>query len=49
MTTHVERSIEVEVPVQMAYDQWSRFEEFPRFMSGVEEVRRVDDQLAVSL
>ena len=34
MTTHVERSIEVEVPVRMAYDQWSRFEEFPRFMSG---------------
>ena len=43
MTTHVERSIEVEVPVRMAYDQWSRFEEFPRFMSGVEEVRRVGD------
>jgi hypothetical protein len=43
VTTHVERSIEVEVPVRMAYDQWSRFEEFPRFMSGVEEVRRVDD------
>ena len=33
MTTHVERSIEVEVPVRLAYDQWSRFEEFPRFMS----------------
>ena len=43
MTTHVERSIEVEVPVRTAYDQWSRFEEFPRFMSGVEEVRRVGD------
>jgi carbon monoxide dehydrogenase subunit G len=43
VTTHVERSIEVEVPVRMAYDQWSRFEEFPRFMSGVEEVRRVGD------
>ena len=43
MTTHVERSIEVEVPVRMAYDQWSRFEEFPRFMSGVEEVQRVGD------
>ena len=43
MTTHVERSIEVEVPVRTAYDQWSRFEEFPRFMSGVEEVRQVGD------
>ena len=45
MTTHVERSIEVEVPVRTAYDQWTRFEEFPRFMSGVEEVRQVDDAM----
>ena len=45
MTTHVERSIEVEVPVRTAYDQWSRFEEFPRFMSGVEEVRQVGDRM----
>ena len=43
MTTHVERSIEVAVPVRAAYDQWTRFEEFPRFMSGVEEVRQVGD------
>ena len=28
--THVERSIEVAVPVRAAYDQWTRFEEFPR-------------------
>ena len=34
MTTHVERSIEVEVPVRMAYDQWSRFEEFPASCPG---------------
>ncbi len=45
MTTHVERSIEVAVPVRTAYDQWSRFEEFPRFMSGVEEVRQVGDRM----
>lgn len=45
MTTHVERSIEVAVPVRAAYDQWTRFEEFPRFMSGVEEVRQVGDAL----
>ena len=43
MTTHVERSIEVAVPVRTAYDQWTRFEEFPHFMSGVEEVRQIDD------
>jgi carbon monoxide dehydrogenase subunit G len=45
VTTHVERSIEVAVPVRTAYDQWTRFEEFPRFMSGVEEVRQVGDAL----
>jgi len=45
VTTHVERSIEVAVPVRAAYDQWTRFEEFPRFMSGVEEVRQVGDAM----
>jgi uncharacterized protein (TIGR02271 family) len=38
----IERSIDVHVPVQTAYQQWTRFEEFPRFMAGVEEVRRLD-------
>jgi carbon monoxide dehydrogenase subunit G len=45
VTTHVERSIEVQVPVRTAYDQWTQFEEFPRFMSGVQEVRQVGDAL----
>ena len=35
-------SIDLNVPVHMAYQQWTRFEEFPRFMEGVEEVRRLD-------
>lgn len=39
----IEESIEVGVPVRAAYDQWTRFEEFPRFMEGVEEVRQLDD------
>ena len=39
----IEQSIEVAVPVRTAYDQWTQFEEFPRFMEGVEEVRQVDD------
>ena len=39
----VEKSIEVEVPQRTAYNQWTQFEEFPRFMEGVEEVRQVDD------
>ena len=40
-TTH--DSIEVEVPVSTAYNQWTQFEEFPRFMASVQEVRQVDD------
>jgi carbon monoxide dehydrogenase subunit G len=43
--THVERSIEVGVPVRTAYDQWTQFEDFPRFMSGVQEVRQIGDAL----
>src|SRR5687767_7494284 len=43
MTT-VEKSIEVEVPVKTAYNQWTQFEEFPRFMEGVKEVKQLDDK-----
>jgi len=39
----IEESVEVEVPVRTAYNQWTQFEEFPRFMEGVEEVRQLDD------
>jgi uncharacterized membrane protein len=39
----IEQSIEVDVPAQTAYNQWTQFEEFPQFMEGVEEVRQVDD------
>lgn len=45
MTTHVERSIEVDVPVRTAYDQWTQFEDFPRFMGGVQQVRQVGETL----
>ena len=38
-----ERTIEVDVPVTRAYNQWTQFEEFPRFMEGVESVRQIDD------
>lgn len=40
----IEKDIEVEVPVTTAYNQWTQFEEFPRFMEGVEEVRQLDDE-----
>ena len=39
----VHGSINVNVPVRLAYEQWIRFEEFPLFMSGVESVTRVDN------
>jgi uncharacterized membrane protein len=38
-----EQSVDVSVPVRTAYNQWTQFEEFPRFMEGVEEVRQLDD------
>jgi len=39
----VETSIDVDVPVRVAYDQWTQFEEFPKFMEGVESVTQLDD------
>ncbi|HZN19129.1 MAG TPA: SRPBCC family protein [Micromonosporaceae bacterium] len=39
----VTESIEVAVPVRTAYNQWTQFEEFPRFMEGVEEIRQLSD------
>ena len=42
MSTIVE-SIDAEVPVRTAYDQWTQFESFPRFMEGVKSVRQLDD------
>jgi uncharacterized membrane protein len=40
----IEKHIDVEVPVRAAYNQWTQFEEFPRFMDGVLEVRQLDDR-----
>jgi uncharacterized membrane protein len=40
----IEKSIEVNVPVRTAYNQWTQFEQFPQFMEGVEEVRQLDDK-----
>jgi uncharacterized membrane protein len=41
---HIEESIEVDVPVRTAYNQWTQFEDFPAFMEGVKEVRQLDDK-----
>jgi uncharacterized membrane protein len=40
----IEKTIEVDVPVNKVYHQWTQFEEFPEFMEGVEEVRQLDDR-----
>jgi Predicted integral membrane protein len=42
--SNIEKSIEVEVPVQTAYNQWTQFEEFPRFMEGIQQVTQLDDK-----
>jgi uncharacterized membrane protein len=39
----IRESMEVNVPVQTAYNQWTQFEEFPQYMEGVESVKQLDD------
>jgi uncharacterized membrane protein len=39
----VRESIDVNVPVSTAYNQWTQFEEFPTFMEGVKSVMQIDD------
>lgn len=41
--SEIEQSVIVDVPVRTAYDQWTQFESFPRFMEGVESVEQLDD------
>ena len=39
----VEKTVEVDRPVRTVYNQWTQFEDFPKFMAGVKEVRQLDD------
>ncbi|GAA4421986.1 SRPBCC family protein [Georgenia halophila] len=41
--SQVSESIDVNVPIRAAYDQWTQFESFPEFMEGVDSVSQVDD------
>ena len=41
----IEKSIDVDVPVRVAYDQWTQFEAFPEFMEGVERVEQHGDKV----
>lgn len=41
--TQIRHSIDVNAPLRAAYNQWTQFEDFPRFMEGVHEVRQLDD------
>jgi uncharacterized protein YndB with AHSA1/START domain len=43
MTTTVEKSIIVNVPISRAYNQWTQFEEFPQFMGGISSVTQLSD------
>ncbi len=40
----VMESIDVAVPIGTAYNQWTQFEQFPRFMDGVQSVQQLDDR-----
>lgn len=40
----ISETLKLKVPVNVAYDQWTAFHEFPKIMSSVREVRRLDDQ-----
>jgi uncharacterized membrane protein len=38
----IEKSIDVDAPIQSVYNQWTQFEDFPHFMNGVKEVIQKD-------
>jgi uncharacterized membrane protein len=40
----VDQTIEIDVPVRVAYNQWTQFEEFPEFMEGIEQVEQMSDE-----
>ncbi|WP_016933979.1 SRPBCC family protein [Rhodococcus sp. R1101] len=39
----ITEAVDVDVPIRVAYNQWTQFESFPHFMEGVREIRQLDD------
>jgi uncharacterized membrane protein len=44
MDSSIVETIEVNVPVRTAYNQWTQFEDFPQFMGSVHEIKQLDDK-----
>ncbi len=42
--SQVREQIDVDVPVRVAYNQWTQFESFPEFMDGIKQVHQIDDR-----
>jgi len=42
--SRISDTIDLDVPVSVAYDQWTQFETFPQFMEGVERVVQLDER-----
>ena len=42
--SNVTESVDVNVPISTAYNQWTQFESFPQFMDGVESISQTDDR-----
>ena len=43
----IQKSIEVDRPIRSVYNQWTHFEEFPRFIEGVKQVKQLDDSVGL--
>ena len=43
MTTRVDTSIEVNLPVSTVYNQWTQFEDFPHFMNGITSITQLGE------